>query len=323
MVSRRLSTQGRHEMVKFATGGLERRRQGPAHLVVNEGGHQMKAAFAVRSFLAVAVFVLASPLGAVAADAPAFDQYKNIVDLQFMKENAVVPVKDGVLVVDARPSRKYDEGHIPGAINIPDTQFDKMTGKLPEDKGSLLIYYCGGLKCPLSHKSAMKAEALGYTNIKVFAEGEPAWTKDGNLISVSAKYVKKAMGKGAVVVDARPSRKVKSDGIIPGAINIPDTRFDKMTDQLPADKGAELIFYCGGYKCPLSPKSAAKAKALGYTNVKLYQAGYPDWTEIYGKGEMVADASGGKAMDKAASAAMLKAGGLLEGPDQDQEEAEG
>ena len=266
----------------------------------------MKAAMAVRSFLAVAVFVFAGHQGAVAADTPAFETYKAIVDLQFMKENAVIPVKDGTLVVDSRPSRKYDTGHIPGAINIPDTHFDKMTDMLPQDKGSLLVFYCGGLKCPLSHKSAFKAEALGYTNVKVFAAGEPAWTQDGNLISVSAKYVKKALGKGAAVVDARPSRKVKKTGIIPGAINIPDTRFDKMTDMLPQDKGTELIFYCGGFKCPLSPKSAVKAQALGYTDVKLYQAGYPDWTEIYGKGETVADAGGAAA--KAKKSVTLKAG---------------
>ena len=51
---------------------------------------------------------------------------------------------------------------------------------------------------------------------------------------------------------------------------------------LPSDKGTELIYYCGGYKCPLSPKSANKASALGYTKVKLYQPGYPAWKQAYG-----------------------------------------
>ncbi|MCG8508780.1 MAG: rhodanese-like domain-containing protein, partial [Rhodospirillales bacterium] len=95
---------------------------------------------AIRTVLAVAVFVFAGHFGATAADAPAFEKYKNIVDLRFMKENAVIPVKDGVLVVDSRPSRKYDAGHIPGAVNIPDSRFDKMTDMLPEDKGALLVF---------------------------------------------------------------------------------------------------------------------------------------------------------------------------------------
>ncbi|MEW8585463.1 MAG: rhodanese-like domain-containing protein, partial [Candidatus Thiodiazotropha sp.] len=96
--------------------------------------------------------------------------------------------------------------------------------------------------------------------------------------------------KGATVVDARPARKFKK-GHLPGAINIPARQFDEMVDKLPADKNSPLIFYCGGYKCPLSPKSAAKAIALGYTKVRLFQAGYPAWKKAYGDAvEMTAKA---------------------------------
>ena len=49
------------------------------------------------------------------------------------------------IIVDSRPKKpKYDKGHIPTAISIPDSQFDKLKGKLPEDKNALLIFYCGG-----------------------------------------------------------------------------------------------------------------------------------------------------------------------------------
>ena len=74
-----------------------------------------------------------------------------------------------------RPARKYDKGHIVPSINISNSQFDKLTHLLPEDKSTQLIFYCGGLKCKLSHKSAKKAEKLGYTNVKVYAEGSPVW----------------------------------------------------------------------------------------------------------------------------------------------------
>ena len=50
-----------------------------------------------------------------------------------------------VILVDARPKKaKYDKGHIPSAISIPDSEFDKLQGKLPADKNTLLIFYCGG-----------------------------------------------------------------------------------------------------------------------------------------------------------------------------------
>jgi rhodanese-related sulfurtransferase len=50
-----------------------------------------------------------------------------------------------MILVDSRPKRaKFDKGHIPSAISIPDTQFDQLKGKLPVDKATPLIFYCGG-----------------------------------------------------------------------------------------------------------------------------------------------------------------------------------
>jgi rhodanese-related sulfurtransferase len=50
-----------------------------------------------------------------------------------------------MILVDSRPKRaKFDKGHIPSAISIPDTEFDKLKGKLPADKNTLLVFYCGG-----------------------------------------------------------------------------------------------------------------------------------------------------------------------------------
>ena len=252
----------------------------------------MKRLIGLLVFAAVA-FV---PFGGVpaAAEEAAFKQYTRIIDYDSFAAYAVVPARDDVTIVDSRPTRKkYDRGHVPGAVNIPDTFFDKQVDKLPEDKSQALVFYCGGLKCPLSHKSAYKAEALGYTNVMVFAEGFPAWKSNGNFASVSAAYVKKLVDNpdGTVIIDARPARKKYNKGHVPGAINIPNTFFDKQVDKLPADKQTRLIFYCGGNKCPLSVKSATKARALGYTDVMLFQAGYPAWVEAYGSGESAATAT--------------------------------
>jgi len=50
-----------------------------------------------------------------------------------------------LIIVDSRPKKpKYDKGHIPSAISIPDSQFDKLKGKLPSDGNTLLVFYCGG-----------------------------------------------------------------------------------------------------------------------------------------------------------------------------------
>lgn len=207
--------------------------------------------------------------------------FHDIVDASFVKQYAEPPRDEKVMIIDSRPYKpKYFKGHIPMAISIPDTKFDQMTDKLPADKDALLIFYCGGLKCKLSHKSAAKAEKLGYTNVKVFAEGFPGWMKiAGNYPEVTAEWLKKEMDAGTdmFLVDSRPKRAKYDKGHIESAVSIPDTHFEKMTDQLPEDKAKLLVFYCGGFNCKLSHKSADKAIAMGYSNVKVFAAGYPGW----------------------------------------------
>lgn len=210
--------------------------------------------------------------------------YPKLVQYDVVSQYGMVPRPDGAVIVDSRPGeRKYDKGHIPGAISIPDRQFDSMTDKLPADKNIQLIFYCGGLKCMKSHNSAFKAEKLGYTNIGVYADGYPDWKEKGGLIAVTIPYVKKLMDSKAnmVVIDSRPKARKYDKGHIPGAISIPDREFDKMADQLPADKTTPLYFYCGGMKCKLSSKSATKAIKLGYTKVQIIPEGYPAWVEAY------------------------------------------
>ena len=81
------------------------------------------------------------------AEAQADWKFHDIVDVDFVKQYAKVPMDENVMIIDARPKRaKYDKGHIPMAVSIPNTQFDKMVDKLPKDKNALLVYYCEGLK---------------------------------------------------------------------------------------------------------------------------------------------------------------------------------
>lgn len=229
---------------------------------------------------------------AIAADAPAVAEakagwYGQLVDAEFVARHAVLPKPDGVQIIDSRPTaRKYDPGHIPTALSIPDSQFDKLVDKLPQDKATLLIFYCDGLECMLSHNSALRAEKLGYTNIRVYAAGFPDWVKAGHMAAISVPQLKKLMDEGAplTLIDSRPKERKYDKGHIPGAISIPDLQFDKLVDRLPADKASPLYFYCEGLSCKLSSDSAAKAVKLGYTQVKVVPEGYPEWERLYGAG---------------------------------------
>lgn len=263
--------------------------------------------------VALPVALLSEPVQAQ-QEAKKFDTYRHIVDHDFVKPYVDIPPKPGVLLIDSRPAgRKYGPGHIPGSINIPDSDFDKLAAeKLPADKNLLLIFYCEGLECALSHQSAFKAEKLGYTNIRVYATGYPDWVAKGGHQSVSAQYIKKLQADKAnfMLIDARPKR-TADKGMIPGAVNISETEFDKKVDMLPADKATPLIVYCGGLECVLSEKVAAKARALGYKDVKTYPPGYPEWEKLYGAGPAAGAAPAASAA--AAPAAAPKAVALEPG----------
>lgn len=233
------------------------------------------------------------PATALAADAPVVQVkagwYAKLVDVKFVQAQVVLPQIEGVMLIDSRPTtRKYDIGHIQTAVNIPDLYFDKLAPTLlPQDKSTLLIFYCDGPECMLSHNSAFKAEKLGYTNIRVYADGFPDWIKNGNAHAISVAYLKKLMDEKApmTLVDSRPKERKYDLGHIPGAISLPDSQFDKLAaEKLPIDKSAALYFYCEGLSCRLSNDSALKATQLGYTNVKVVPDGYPGWVKAYGPG---------------------------------------
>lgn len=104
------------------------------------------------------------------------------------------------------------------------------------------------------------------------------------LQTVDYAYMQQAIGNGtrsgakALLIDARPNPKYLS-GTIPSSINIPDTQIDKYIGQLDkVAKDKEIIVFCGGWDCEKSPIVAGHLKGMGFSNVKLYQAGEPEWS---------------------------------------------
>jgi rhodanese-related sulfurtransferase len=82
-----------------------------------------------------------------------------------------------VTVIDCNGVERYSQGHIPGAIDLKGT--GDLSAKLPRDKNSPIVVYCGSEKCPAWKAGADAAKALGYTNIKHFAPGIKGWLSAG------------------------------------------------------------------------------------------------------------------------------------------------
>ena len=80
------------------------------------------------------------------------------------KEN--MDTEEGYVILDVRTKEEYDEGHIPGAVLIPNTEVENRAEEALPDKEQLILVYCRS-----GRRSKMAAQILadlGYTNVKEF-----------------------------------------------------------------------------------------------------------------------------------------------------------
>ena len=79
---------------------------------------------------------------------------------------ALMDSESGYIIIDARTQEEYDQGHIPGAIMIPEYEIaDRAEKELP-DKDQLILVYCrSGRRSKIAAEELVK---LGYTNVKEF-----------------------------------------------------------------------------------------------------------------------------------------------------------
>ena len=83
------------------------------------------------------------------------EQAKNIMDTE-----------TDYIIIDARTQEEFEEGHIEGAILIPEYEIGEKAEKELSDKDQLILVYC---RSGRRSKIASQALAdLGYTNVKEF-----------------------------------------------------------------------------------------------------------------------------------------------------------
>jgi rhodanese-related sulfurtransferase len=148
-----------------------------------------------------------------------------------------------VFVIDARPGRNYDEGHVPTAYNIYDAKF-KLLYPAFEKLGiakDAEIFLGIGRPCPMSLNNIKLLKEQGYTNLKAFVKGPVYFER--SYFEVTAKGAKKAAGNGARIVDLNQD---------PGL-----TAF--LSTQAPKDQLVVLV----GQKASSAANYAAAAKVYG------------------------------------------------------------
>jgi rhodanese-related sulfurtransferase len=86
----------------------------------------------------------------------------------------------GALFLDARPVDFYKMGHIPGALPLPEPDFERaFAGLEPRLRRHFnLVVYCSGYGCEASHIVARRLREKGI-HAAILNEGWPAWTDAG------------------------------------------------------------------------------------------------------------------------------------------------
>ena len=71
--------------------------------------------------------------------------------------------ESGYILLDVRTQEEYDDGHIPGALLLPNETIGFQQSDLLPDKEQLIFVYCrSGNR---SKQAAAKLAQMGYTNI--------------------------------------------------------------------------------------------------------------------------------------------------------------
>ncbi|MCQ2432033.1 MAG: rhodanese-like domain-containing protein [Clostridia bacterium] len=96
-----------------------------------------------------------------------------------MKEAGILFETPGdYLIVDVRRPDEFAQGHIPGAVNIPNEDISiEMPSGLPDKEQTIYIYCRSGNR---SKQASAKLAAMGYTHIIEFG-GILDW--DGNIVT--------------------------------------------------------------------------------------------------------------------------------------------
>jgi len=91
-----------------------------------------------------------------------------------------------VTVVETLRDEHFEQGHLPGAIHIHFEAVGEQAPELLPDKDAAIVTYCSNTACRNSGVAAAKLEAMGYTNVRKYAEGKEDWQAAGLTLEAGA-----------------------------------------------------------------------------------------------------------------------------------------
>lgn len=89
--------------------------------------------------------------------------YRNMDSYDINLEELKNMQKSGAEIIDVRSRAEYKEGHLNGAINIPEYELKSSFKKLNIDRDKVIVVYCiSGYR---SKRAYMKLKKMGYNSV--------------------------------------------------------------------------------------------------------------------------------------------------------------
>ena len=89
--------------------------------------------------------------------------------------------RSNVYLIDARIAEKYAEGHVDGAVNVDGNTVEANIPQLLSiPKERIIVIYCDGGHCELSHRVADVLKNFGYGPILIYTGGWAEWSGKGS-----------------------------------------------------------------------------------------------------------------------------------------------
>jgi rhodanese-related sulfurtransferase len=82
------------------------------------------------------------------------------------------------VLINTLPRDAHEAKHIPGSINVPTDDIDRVETLVPNPDDRIVVY-CANADCDASPEAARRLEERGYTNVADFEAGYAGWRQAG------------------------------------------------------------------------------------------------------------------------------------------------
>lgn len=192
-------------------------------------------------------------------------------------------------LIDARPAGPFAAATIPSSVNaFPGADnFLARLAELAPNKDELVVFYCGGPTCPHTGTAIRAAQDAGYTNLKGYQPGTPAWRQAQLPMHTQPEWVAERLNPGHVIIDTR-NQVMAMRAHIPTAVTMPAANFEALTETFIAeqrearipgvsDRRAPIILYSDSHSAQDVLVAYRELASWGYRNISILRDGFDGW----------------------------------------------